>query len=26
VLVCYLLELRHDTGVVSEISFPWDAR
>jgi homocysteine S-methyltransferase len=26
VLVCYLLELRHDTSAVSEISFPWEAR
>jgi S-methylmethionine-dependent homocysteine/selenocysteine methylase/SAM-dependent methyltransferase len=26
VLVCYLLELRHDTGAGGGISFPWDAR
>jgi hypothetical protein len=24
-LVCYLLELRHDTGAAGDISFPWDA-
>jgi hypothetical protein len=24
-LVCYLLELRHDNGAVTEMSFPWES-